>query len=66
MSEYRICRRTQSGRIIGSFDVRCRGDQAALTLAINSLKPGVQAEVWHGHAFIGAAALPKPLRNKRS
>jgi hypothetical protein len=58
MSEYRIYGLSSDGCITRWSDVQCDSDQTALLLAINSLEPGAQAEVWLGESLVGAASLP--------
>jgi hypothetical protein len=58
MSEYRIYGLTSDGCVTQWSDVQCDSDRTALLLAIRSLKPGAQAEVWAGESLIGAASLP--------
>ena len=58
MSEYRIYGLTSDGCVIRWSDVQCDSDQSALLLAMDSLKPGAQAEVWMGDSLVGAASLP--------
>ena len=58
MSEYRIYGLSSDGCITRWSDVQCDSDQTALLLAMNSLEPGAQAEVWLGESLVGAASLP--------
>jgi hypothetical protein len=58
MGEYRIYGLSSDGCITQWSDVQCDDDQTALLLALDSLKPGAQAEVWAGESLVGAASLP--------
>ena len=58
MREYRIYGLTSDGCVTRWSDVQCDSDQTALLLAMDSLQPGAQAEVWAGESLVGAAALP--------
>ena len=55
MSEYRIYSLSSDGCVTRWSDVQCDSDQTALLLAINSLKPGAQTEVWSGKSLVGIA-----------
>ena len=58
VTEYRIYRLDEQGRIISGHDAACASDEEARQRALASLCGSPHAEIWHGTRCLGQVSGP--------